>query len=617
MEHIRERLSKQSLTQIFLPGTHEASAYNLTNVASPDEDPTIRNYAKKYGMLYSWVVKPWSTNQALDTYGQLMRGARFLDWRISYRAGDDGFDEGPIDAFFSAHGLWASNLEVMLEELIHFLNETSYEIVMMELSHFYEINEERYARMQQLIADTVGPYLITYNDFPLRTADDFFERVTYQDIINLSDKRKRVLLFLDPLELNSTIVYPQPQYGFFNISSLEIPWADTSKTQKMMDFEGQHLSASSGRWNQLYGVQFLLTEQEFDIIEGIIGTVLPGFNLDSIEKLSRFANSRMDEFFEKWLSNRKVSNMIVDRIENTPVVDHAIRINAQACNDNPVYRDPTTVGNCQELKKKGRCDSPDDFMRQNCALTCQLCPKIHGLPGDECVSDSDCESSLGIGAGSRCKTSTSRCLIPDPYPVDHSCGADYQCETGFCNMQTSLCSGRFLGDKCEKNVDCLYGTCQQEICNGTVSHHIVGVTPICRTFEEDCLRNGLLYITKTIGDMEGICKSVLGVIHGNKMICTNARLPVKKSTGWGVEANSMIVLNSILIQSFPTDAASTTVVTKVRLEFYVGQTSRDSRGSTCKRTVFSVQLKTSSTLGILLLFEIVEQVNSSELLGGL
>mmetsp|Transcript_7994 Transcript_7994/g.29756 ORF Transcript_7994/g.29756 Transcript_7994/m.29756 type:complete len:80 (-) Transcript_7994:198-437(-) len=79
----------------------------------------------------------------------------------------------------------------------------------------------------------------------------------------------------------------------------------------------------------------------------------------------------------------------------------------------------------------------------------------------------------------------------------------------------------------------------------------------------------------------------------------------------------MIVLNSILIQSFPTDAASTTVVTKVRLEFYVGQTSRDSRGSTCKRTVFSVQLKTSSTLGILLLFEIVEQVNSSELLGGL
>lgn len=525
MENIKDTLENQTISQIFIPGTHESSSYNLSDVPSPDEDKIIRDLAKKYSKIYSQIVKPWGECQSLNTYGQLMNGARLLDWRISYREGGKQDPLGEVHDFFSCHGLWANRLSDMLNEVLKFLQESRDEIVFIEISHFNEFTLERYKKMQDLIISIVGDYMVQSSDFPHATKENFFETVTYREILesnqrsySKNENRRRLFLFIEPFGLI------QPNPIFFNYSLLNIPWSNQNDAIKAIaDLELLMLN-QSGTYNELYGVQFLLTPQFLDFALGILLEGIPGFNIDTMFKLANLINTKLDFFSEKWFSIRKVNNMIIDRIESTSLVDHAIYLNSWNCQDNPKYKDPKIKESCQFYKTQGRCDHQDDFMKNNCKFTCGLCPSLKGYPGSECNNSSDCKME-----GSICKLN--QCLIPNSYPLGHICGSNFQCNSGFCNPQTNLCSGRYIKDICETSSDCMYGSCQSGQCEGDISYKIIGESPICRTYEEDCLRSNMMYVSRLKGDSKGTCIhfEILDFkFDGRKMLCVNANISKKK-----------------------------------------------------------------------------------------
>ena len=179
----------------------------------------------------------------------------------------------------------------------------------------------------------------------------------------------------------------------------------------------------------VFTVSWTLTPQVDDIIRGLP----PNATTRTLYELIRPASDRLDGFFRERATSRLGNILINDYFEETNLVEIAKAWNRRDCNDVAAYRarDPVLGEDCRSWAEAGRCESDPVFMRPNCPLSCGICVRLAGEPGDACATPTECISGICGPTGV--------CLTDDPLPVGAACGVDNQCASGLCDQPSKRC----------------------------------------------------------------------------------------------------------------------------------------------------------------------------------
>ena len=183
--------------------------------------------------------------------------------------------------------------------------------------------------------------------------------------------------------------------------------------------------------SRLFTVSWTLTPQVDDIVRGLPPNATTPRTL---YELIRPASDRLDGFFRERTSTRLGNVLINDYFEETNVVEVAKAWNRRDCNDSPEYRarDLAMGQDCRSWAETGRCAADPEFMLSACPLSCGVCTRLPGEPGDACTAAEQCISRI---CGPRLV-----CLTDDPLPVGAACGVDNQCVTSQCDGPSKRCS---------------------------------------------------------------------------------------------------------------------------------------------------------------------------------
>lgn len=112
MWNLKQEIGPRRLRQIFIPGTHDSSAYGEYNENAGDT-----------------LVKKYSITQDEDVLGQLIYGARYIDLRVGYYSSNR-------EPWWGNHGVVRLHpIRVIFNDLKEFLNNTQ-EIVILDIQEF-------------------------------------------------------------------------------------------------------------------------------------------------------------------------------------------------------------------------------------------------------------------------------------------------------------------------------------------------------------------------------------------------------------------------------------------------------------------------------------------------
>lgn len=168
MSDMKETIKNVKLRELFLPGTHDAAAYERYTGLNSD------NIATKYAI-----------TQDEDLFHQLSFGVRYLDMRIL-------FDQNSQTSFWTHHGAYILRPLVNDTALVReFLSRTD-EIVIFDIHGVDGFYQQAHQQLYQLLNDEFGPWMAPNNFSWNATLDDFWSTgkrliVTYNDEENQMD----------------------------------------------------------------------------------------------------------------------------------------------------------------------------------------------------------------------------------------------------------------------------------------------------------------------------------------------------------------------------------------------------------------------------------------------
>ncbi|XP_033208693.1 PI-PLC X domain-containing protein 1-like isoform X2 [Belonocnema kinseyi] len=140
MSDMKNILGRRRMRDLFLPGTHDSSAYAKTNFILPET-----------------LVTKYVITQDEDVLGQLIYGARYLDIRVGYYATE-------AIQWWGSHGLVAVvPFQTVIDDVKTFLNNTD-EIVIFDVQEFpvgfgqdFTIHRKLVAYLEEQFADYIIP----------------------------------------------------------------------------------------------------------------------------------------------------------------------------------------------------------------------------------------------------------------------------------------------------------------------------------------------------------------------------------------------------------------------------------------------------------------------------
>ena len=175
MEHHQNELAQKKLKEIILPGSHDSGAYVFTKESKLVELPGWLN--KPVGtFIWSGVVstiKRWCKTQKLNIHQQLQCGIRYFDLRVS---------QDTDKKFYLYHGLQSVEVEGVFKVFAAFLAKNKGEIIILDLSHFKNVNHENFIK---LIQKYLGEFSVP---------KDVLTSATYENLIK---NNQRCCLFYD------------------------------------------------------------------------------------------------------------------------------------------------------------------------------------------------------------------------------------------------------------------------------------------------------------------------------------------------------------------------------------------------------------------------------------
>ncbi|XP_005093807.1 PI-PLC X domain-containing protein 3 [Aplysia californica] len=216
MAELPEKLHTWPLMKLAIPGSHNSATFGIDPKAecAPDAPTNVANSVRVpvLGEAVRAVCRAWSVCQKLDFRQQLESGIRYFDLRISTKPGSEDF--------YFVHTLYGPKLSEMLESVSSYLSEHRKEVVLLDLNHFYGMEEEHHAMLLSLLTSHFGEKLMPCGD-P--------RQVTLRHMWDLD---KQVLVFYQhDLASSFTEVWPA--------SSIIAPWANTPHEEQCLQFLSQ------------------------------------------------------------------------------------------------------------------------------------------------------------------------------------------------------------------------------------------------------------------------------------------------------------------------------------------------------------------------------------------
>ena len=288
----RNLLYDKSIYEISIPGTHDSGSYNINGsfyIDMPEKYNDLIYLAKILNIPITNLIKGWAQTQNKNVYSQLQEGARYLDLRIGYK----------YNKWYMHHDyILGYSLENILSQVRNFIIENQGEIIMIELSHIFNLSDKNIIELNKTIINYIGEFM--YKERNLKN-------ITIGQLVGMG---MRILVFTD------TILYI-PTNNIFNT------WANTPDVKEMNKYNDKMMVLwENNKKKNLFKLSWVLTPNTSTFLDSIVPN-LPN-NLRNLEKN---LGSNLDYWSKKYIDRIPLKYpvfpniIIVDFIEDTRILD--------------------------------------------------------------------------------------------------------------------------------------------------------------------------------------------------------------------------------------------------------------------------------------------------------
>ncbi|MBW8308577.1 MAG: phosphatidylinositol-specific phospholipase C domain-containing protein [Candidatus Paracaedibacteraceae bacterium] len=238
MEHLADTIQDRSLTELFLPGSHDSATYKLEHKFGKNQDITSKLNTLRYALLgfgVTKVVQTWSQAQNRSIIQQLEDGVRYLDLRIIYRDSKK--------QFYTVHGLYGPSLKDVLSQINQFLHHHPQEIIVIQVGdlRYMPHGDNDHHALIAKFKEAFGNRLISKSDglaLPIKT---------------LWGHEKQVVLIYkkDDIAAAYNEIFPR--------KSLDDYWANADNVSTLKIKLDAHLKGRQFNPHQLYVIQSQMT----------------------------------------------------------------------------------------------------------------------------------------------------------------------------------------------------------------------------------------------------------------------------------------------------------------------------------------------------------------------
>jgi hypothetical protein len=278
MEQIPGLMDKQ-LWQVALPGSHDAGAYDLSTELAACTSARIPGVLQK----------PFAETQAGDFAYQLKGGVRYFDLRPVAKEGE----------FYAYHAVIGHNIKEMLGDVRSFMQQSRKELVILNVSHFCEMDDAAHERLTALIQSYLDEYLYKEENAALL-------QTQLKDYV--ANGPRVLIVYADDYVLR------QPRAGFFRSLNVFDQYANSDDFEAMKSDQLQKLQRFYATPQQLFLLSWTLTFQK-NIFDGNLHT------------LSMKAGAHLADFVSEHASRYPLNILYTDFFADARATDLAVIIN--------------------------------------------------------------------------------------------------------------------------------------------------------------------------------------------------------------------------------------------------------------------------------------------------
>eukprot|EP00297_Palpitomonas_bilix_P006953 CAMPEP_0113895832 /NCGR_PEP_ID=MMETSP0780_2-20120614/17614_1 /TAXON_ID=652834 /ORGANISM="Palpitomonas bilix" /LENGTH=390 /DNA_ID=CAMNT_0000886771 /DNA_START=125 /DNA_END=1294 /DNA_ORIENTATION=- /assembly_acc=CAM_ASM_000599 len=310
-------ISNLTLTEVMLPGTHDSGAFQLYDKMGPGQSEELAKWIKLAAELKLPVydlIKGWATSQSGNFTFQLEGGIRVFDLRCPW----DGTE------FRTQHMLLGNKVEDLLQEVGDFIATHPHEVVIVSISHMYNLTDDALPIITNIVQNTVGKYAAkTHTPLTSRTLSD------------LISSNERVIVTSDTYAMREAM----PDIIFAEDDLYEGEYTDKDNVNEMVTANMDKLLSYGGD-GRIFIFYWTLTDSTRTIPAGF----LPDHPF-TLHDMSWQANSLLG-YYSQRLSNLQFGNIILsDFFEESDIVRVAIDFNRRQCRDDAKYKARSADGN--------------------------------------------------------------------------------------------------------------------------------------------------------------------------------------------------------------------------------------------------------------------------------
>ncbi|OXU22116.1 hypothetical protein TSAR_004540, partial [Trichomalopsis sarcophagae] len=212
MTELPPKLRTIPVVQLAIPGSHNSMTYTIdrSDDVGPDEPELIRSLGRLFATVAKPIIFNWSINQNITIKDQLNGGIRYLDLRVATKQDDD--------KIYFLHGLYGAEVSQPLQQVVDWLNDHPFEVIIMDFQHLYNFTEADHRNLIDRVK-----YLFRGKLCPVSVN---FDHVTLQWMN--SEKYQVILVYRNPLARNFGDLWPTGLWP--------TPWPDTISRSTLIEF---------------------------------------------------------------------------------------------------------------------------------------------------------------------------------------------------------------------------------------------------------------------------------------------------------------------------------------------------------------------------------------------
>lgn len=293
MADMHTEIGELTLRQLLFPGTHDSGTCDIKSTSgyAPDGSLLLNGLygLGLRGLVISEITANWAKAQGTTIRQQLDAGIRYLDFRVC--TGPGGLS--------ICHTLYSTGMESVVAQVKAFVEANPKEIVLLDISHFYGLNDGDHDRFIKSLKEAFGKALVPQGATTSAKVKDLWEAGT------------RVIVFYahEKMVEKHSELWPQ--------GSISSPWVNKQKVSDLYTELKKELARAPQ--DKFFGLQGILTPNGGMIAAGLVPfTSDPG----SLEALGRQVSPAVVGWVkEEWCDDPGLNVVLVDWAESVALTD--------------------------------------------------------------------------------------------------------------------------------------------------------------------------------------------------------------------------------------------------------------------------------------------------------